>query len=183
MGSRDRIEDHPEELDLLDYLSGQLPREASDQIRRHVGQCRACQRTMGDLSVTVDELDRLPTISIPHDSLYAPEPSRTRARTRLVGLPGVAILVAGVAAISAVLADGGGNPTAPSSVALTMRSATGFADTVRHVAATDASGVRIAYDFTAEEWVVVVPGKRFAATVAALRALPRGDVRVVVATR
>ena len=66
MSAREPV--HPEELLLLDYVIGQLPDETRDQIKRHVSGCRACRRTIDDLILTVDELDRLPTMAIPHDS-------------------------------------------------------------------------------------------------------------------
>ena len=67
--SRDILPEHPAELTLLDYLVGHLPPDVADQIRRHVSSCRACRRTIAELSLTVDELDRLPTVPIPHDAI------------------------------------------------------------------------------------------------------------------
>jgi len=110
MSSRDKLPDHPAELTLLDYLIGQLPPEASDQIRRHVSACRACRRTIADLSLTVDELDRLPTVAIPHDTLGfgIDRPASSRRLTRL--LPALAVLL-GAAAVLATLGVGrGGSP-------------------------------------------------------------------------
>jgi anti-sigma factor RsiW len=110
MSSRDKLPDHPAELTLLDYLIGQLPPEASDQIRRHVSACRACRRTIADLSLTVDELDRLPTVAIPHDTLGfgVDRPPASRRLTRL--LPALAVLL-GAAAVLATLGVGrGGSP-------------------------------------------------------------------------
>jgi anti-sigma factor RsiW len=78
MSSREPV--HPEELLLLDYVIGQLPDETRDQIKRHVAGCRACRRTIDDLILTVDELDRLPTMAIPHDS--PAELAAARARPR-----------------------------------------------------------------------------------------------------
>src|SRR6476469_528421 len=72
---------HPEELLLLDYVIGQLPAETRDQIKRHVSACRACSRTIDDLILTVDELDRLPTMPIPHDSPAAIRPPRLRPKS------------------------------------------------------------------------------------------------------
>jgi anti-sigma factor RsiW len=103
MTSRDRIPDHPEELMLLDYLVGQLTPEASHEIQRHVASCRACRRTIADLSMTVDELDRLPTFAIPHDSppgLMRPRPRPQRPLRRL--LPLVAVLLAATITVLAI---------------------------------------------------------------------------------
>ena len=77
--SREILPEHPAELTLLDYLVGHLPPDRSDQIRRHVSACRACRRTIAELSLTVDELDRLPTVPIPHDTVPG-SPSRPRRR-------------------------------------------------------------------------------------------------------
>ena len=73
---------HPEELLLLDYVIGQLPAETRDQIKRHVAACRACSRTIDDLILTVDELDRLPTMAIPHDSPAELAAARARPASR-----------------------------------------------------------------------------------------------------
>jgi hypothetical protein len=183
MGHRDRIEDHPEELDLLDYLFGQLPREASDQIRKHVGACRACQRTMGDLSVTVDELDRLPTITIPHDSLYADEDVAAPRRSRLTLLPAIAILVAGVLALAMLVVERTAAPGSRPSAALTILSVDDLRATLTRASGSRSSELRLAYDFTSREWLVLAPRGRFAAIVSGLEALPRGGVHVAIVER
>ena len=78
--SRDILPEHPAELTLLDYLVGHLPPDVSDQIRRHVSSCRACRRTIAELSLTVDELDRLPTVADParRDRRSTPPPPAPR---------------------------------------------------------------------------------------------------------
>ncbi len=81
MSAREPV--HPEELLLLDYVIGQLPDETRDQIKRHVAGCRACRRTIDDLILTVDELDRLPTMAIPHDSPAELAAARSRPRSRI----------------------------------------------------------------------------------------------------
>ena len=183
MAPRDRIEDHhPEELDLLDYLFGHLPREASDQIRKHIGACRACQRTIGDLSVTVDELDRLPTIAIPHDSLHGHEVPRPSRRSRLVALPAIAILAAGALAMAAFGIDRGGQDVAPATT-VTILSVGDLTATVRRASGAQAAEARIAFDTVSSEYVVLAPRGRLRAVVAALQELPRGAVRVDVAER
>jgi anti-sigma factor RsiW len=92
MSSREPV--HPEELLLLDYVIGQLPDETRDQIKRHVAGCRACRRTIDDLILTVDELDRLPTMAIPHDSPAELAAARARPRSRIrYFVPALAIVL------------------------------------------------------------------------------------------
>jgi anti-sigma factor RsiW len=113
MSSRDLLPDHPADLTLLEYLVGDLPTDASDRIRRHVAACRGCRRTIAELSLTVDELDRLPTVPIPHDAMAFGEEERARPFRRVLRLlPIVAILLA-VAGVVGVLGAGGGREPAP----------------------------------------------------------------------
>lgn len=102
MSSRDLLPDHPAELTLLEYLVGDLPDETSDRIRRHVAACRACRRTIADLSLTVDELDRLPTLPRQHEAVArhetAPEPRPFRA-TRVLTIVAVLLAAVGVAVV------------------------------------------------------------------------------------
>ena len=114
MSSRDLLPDHPAELTLLEYLVGDLPAEACDRIRRHVASCRPCRRTIADLSLTVDELDRLPTVPIPHDTPTAAREAVGGLRLTRV-LPVLAVLVA-VGAVLGVLGfqrDARPQPVAP----------------------------------------------------------------------
>jgi anti-sigma factor RsiW len=102
---------HPEELLLLDYVIGQLPAETRDQIKRHVASCRACSRTIDDLILTVDELDRLPTMPIPHDSPADLRPPRLRPKSRIrwfVPVLGIVLL-----ALLALVTFGGGRNGKP----------------------------------------------------------------------
>jgi hypothetical protein len=102
MSSRDLLPDHPAELTLLEYLVGDLPDETSDRIRRHVAACRACRRTIADLSMTVDELDRLPTVHRPHEApvpleeLPGPRPFRA---ARILTIVAVLVAAVGVAVV------------------------------------------------------------------------------------
>jgi anti-sigma factor RsiW len=102
MSSRDLLPDHPAELTLLEYLVGDLPDETSDRIRRHVAACRACRRTIADLSLTVDELDRLPTVHRPHEvpvpleELPGPRPFRA---ARILTIVAVLVAAVGVAVV------------------------------------------------------------------------------------
>jgi hypothetical protein len=112
MTPRDRIPEHPGELVLLDYLVGQLPDEMKDQVRRHVGSCRACRQTMQDLSTIVDDFDRLPMVAIPHDSprgLTLPFRRRSRLRTILPGALLLAIALTATIVIGVFRAE----PSAP----------------------------------------------------------------------
>jgi anti-sigma factor RsiW len=102
---------HPEELLLLDYVIGQLPAETRDQVKRHVASCRACSRTIDDLILTVVELDRLPTMPIPHDSPADLRPPRLRPKSRIrwfVPVLGVVLL-----ALLALVTFGGGRNAKP----------------------------------------------------------------------
>jgi anti-sigma factor RsiW len=108
--SRDILPEHPAELTLLDYLIGHLPPDVSDQIRRHVSSCRACRRTIAELSLTVDELDRLPTVPIPHDAVGDREGRRQRRRgSRLLRLLPALVLVGAAGSVLATFRLGGGN--------------------------------------------------------------------------
>ncbi len=112
MSSREPV--HPEELLLLDYVIGQLPDETRDQIKRHVAGCRACRRTIDDLILTVDELDRLPTMAIPHDSPAELAAARVRPRSRIrYFVPVLAlVLFALLALVTLGGSRGGAKPTA-----------------------------------------------------------------------
>ncbi len=113
MSSRDLLPDHPAELTLLEYLVGDLPDETSDRIRRHVAACRACRRTIADLSMTVDELDRLPTVPLVHEIHVAPEegpaPRPFRA-ARILTIVAVILAAVGVAVVLRLNEPDGGTP-------------------------------------------------------------------------
>lgn len=107
MSAREPV--HPEELILLDYVIGQLPDETRDQIKRHVAGCRACRRTIDDLILTVDELDRLPTMAIPHDSPAEMAAARTRPRSRIrFFVPALAIVLFALLALVTLGGSRGG---------------------------------------------------------------------------
>lgn len=113
--SRDILPEHPAELTLLDYLVGHLPPDVSDQIRRHVSSCRACRRTIAELSLTVDELDRLPTVPIPHDAIADPRRQRPRRGGRFIRILPAVVLVGAAASVLATfrLGSEGAQPQAP----------------------------------------------------------------------
>jgi Putative zinc-finger len=121
MSSREPV--HPEELLLLDYVIGQLPDETRDQIKRHVAGCRACRRTIDDLILTVDELDRLPTMAIPHDSPAELAAARARPRSRIrFFVPALAIvLFALLALVTLGGSRGGAKPTAMQTFSVDLR--------------------------------------------------------------
>ena len=111
MSSREPV--HPEELLLLDYVIGQLPDETRDQIKRHVAGCRACRRTIDDLILTVDELDRLPTMAIPHDSPAELAAARARPRSRIrFFVPALAIVLFALLALVTLGGSRGGTQAA-----------------------------------------------------------------------
>ncbi len=112
MSAREPV--HPEELLLLDYVIGQLPDETRDQIKRHVAGCRACRRTIDDLILTVDELDRLPTMAIPHDSPAELAAARTRPRSRIrFFVPALAIVLFALLALVTLGGSRGGTAKPP----------------------------------------------------------------------
>ena len=108
--SRDILPEHPAELALLDYLVGHLPPDVSDQIRRHVSSCRACRRTIAELSLTVDELDRLPTVPIPHDAIAEARRHRQRRGGRLIRILPAVVLVGAAASVLATFRLGSEDP-------------------------------------------------------------------------
>ena len=112
MSAREPV--HPEELLLLDYVIGQLPDETRDQIKRHVAGCRACRRTIDDLILTVDELDRLPTMAIPHDSPAELAAARARPRSRVrYFVPALAIVLFALLALVTLGGSRGGTTKQP----------------------------------------------------------------------
>ena len=120
---------HPEELLLLDYVIGQLPAETRDQIKRHVSACRACSRTIDDLILTVDELDRLPTMPIPHDTPAEVRPARLRPKSRIRWfVPALGGVLLGLLAL---VTFGGGHASPRPDSARTLRVAVPGADELR----------------------------------------------------
>lgn len=115
-----RVEDqdetaiHPAEVTLLDYVVGDLEHERSAEIRRHVAGCSECRERIVQLSLAMDELDRLPSAGIPHDVLGAVRPPARRAG-RIVP---IALLVAAGLGVVALFQVGGlqsGEPQATGS--------------------------------------------------------------------
>jgi hypothetical protein len=105
------ISEHPDDIILLDYVEGMLQGQASDSVRRHIATCRACRRTLAELSDTVSELERLPTAEIPHDALGRPgRAGMLRALARFVP-----VVLAATALVCAILftRSGAGRKHAP----------------------------------------------------------------------
>ena len=96
---------HPEEVLLLDYVVGDLAPDSSDAIRRHVERCADCRERIVDLAMEMDEIDRLPTVAIPHDMLRGVLPDG--ARRRLSPLLPVIVLLAVGCGIFALFQIGG----------------------------------------------------------------------------
>ena len=173
MSSRDLLPDHPAELTLLEYLVGDLPDETSDRIRRHVAACRACRRTIADLSLTVDELDRLPTLPMPHDTPLAadvtPGPRPFRA-ARILTI--VAVLVAAVGvAIVLRLNEPAGGPPRTTRFALRLPATQAGAETAIRDALSPTATVRVS--FTQREPRLVVVNVAKGDLDATLRDLPQ----------
>ena len=104
-----RVEDqdetaiHPAEVTLLDYVVGELEHERSAEIRRHVAGCSECRERIVQLSLAMDELDRLPSAGIPHDVLGSARPTGRRA-SRVIP---IALLVAAGLGVVALFQVGG----------------------------------------------------------------------------
>ena len=119
---------HPAELQLLDYVEGSLAGEELKGLRRHIGECSACQQTLRELSHAVDVLDRLPTVELPGDAVRARQ-ARNRRRLLTRALPIFAIVVAAGAVVQELRPSTAGpatpstarrpDPTALSSISVT----------------------------------------------------------------
>ncbi len=181
MSSREPV--HPEELLLLDYLIGQLPAETSDQVRRHVAGCRACRRTIADLSLTVDELDRLPTVVIPHDAPGGAVGSRRPPRARLRSyLPATAVVLIAIAVFTALgLGRQAPPPTPPTSRVVSLSLPDGLTSlrTLLPRVVEDAP-VYVRADRAIDEYILLVPADVIPEVADRLEAEPPGPDRVYV---
>ena len=168
---------HPEELLLLDYVIGQLPAETRDQIKRHVSACRACSRTIDDLILTVDELDRLPTMPIPHDSPADIRPPRLRPKSRIRWF--VPVLGAVLLGLLALVTFGGGSRgggTRPKDDVQTIKVAVGGAPELQQAVGQSAVVLNNGGAYV----VITAPGDA-AAVEQAVRDLGPGLQRVIIA--
>ena len=87
------VDEHPEEVALLDYVVGDLAPDSSDAIRHHVERCADCRERIVDLAMEMDAIDRLPTVAIPHDVLRGVLPDAPRRWRAL--LPVMVLLAVG----------------------------------------------------------------------------------------
>jgi|tagenome__1003787_1003787.scaffolds.fasta_scaffold19791801_2 anti-sigma factor RsiW len=164
---------HPEELLLLDYVIGQLPSETRDQIKRHVAACRACSRTIDDLILTVDELDRLPTMPIPHDSPADLRPPRLRPKSRIRWfVPALGVVLLGLLAL---VTFGGGHASPRPDSARTLRVTVADAAHLRSTVGADAVVVQ-----SGGGYVVVTSPSSYNGVVQSVQELGVGPRRVVV---
>jgi anti-sigma factor RsiW len=163
---------HPEELLLLDYVIGQLPAETRDQIKRHVSACRACSRTIDDLILTVDELDRLPTMPIPHDTPADVRPARLRPKSRIRWfVPALGVVLLGLLAL---VTFGGGHATPRPDSARTLRVAVPGVDELRTAVGDD--GVVVA---SGGGYVVVTTPGHYDDVIDSVQSFGPGPRRVV----
>ncbi len=94
---------HPQEVVLLDYVVGELGPDTSDAIRRHVDSCPDCRERIVTLAMSMDEIDRLPVVGIPHDLLLGSLKrgrERTPSRRSVRSLPWIALALAVVGVIA-----------------------------------------------------------------------------------
>ena len=109
--------EHPEEVALLDYVTGELEPGTSDAIRRHVDGCADCRDRIVGLAMDMDAIDRLPTIAIPHDVVRGALGARfVPPRSRLVRALPLAVLGVVLLGVVALFEVGGlrGDLAAPS---------------------------------------------------------------------
>jgi hypothetical protein len=136
---------HPAELQLLDYVEGSLAGEELRGLRRHITTCSACQETLRELSHAVDVLERLPTVSIPHDGMRA-APHRNRHRMWMRAAPILAIVLAAGAVVQELRPSSAESPTksAAAAAAAAERPQFSSARVVAHVsvAGNDSAGIR-----------------------------------------
>ncbi len=164
---------HPEELLLLDYVIGQLPSETRDQIKRHVAACRACSRTIDDLILTVDELDRLPTMPIPHDSPVDVRPPRLRPKSRIRWfVPALGVVLLGLLAL---VTFGGGHASPRPDSARTLKVAVPDVDHLRSAVGAEAVVVQ-----SGGGYVVITSPGNYNGVVQSVQDLGVGPRRVVV---
>jgi hypothetical protein len=122
------IEPHPHELELLDYVEDELPRERRRAVGAHVDSCPACRATVAELEGARAALRAAPELELPAehrrriDAALGREGPERRARAprrRLLAvLAAAAVLAAVVAGIVGVTggrddSPAGGDAAAP----------------------------------------------------------------------
>jgi anti-sigma factor RsiW len=94
------ITEHPADIVLLDYVEGSLRGDASESVRRHIATCRACRRTLAEISTAISELERLPTAEVPP---YEVGQRRSRRRLIAIALRFVPVVLAAAALAVAIV--------------------------------------------------------------------------------
>ena len=130
---------HPAELQLLDYVEGTLAGEELKGLRRHIGDCSACQQTLRELSHAVDVLERLPTVELPRDAIRARQ-ARNRRRLLTRALPIFAIVVAAGAVVQELRPSAAGPSAARATPARPAHAVVGLGHDARLVGQLRASG-------------------------------------------
>src|SRR4051812_23815213 len=101
------ITEHPADTVLLDYVEGVLRGDESESVRRHIATCRACRRTLAEISSAISEVERLPTAELPRADLGS---RSSRWRLIRVGLRFVPVALAALALAFAFLFTRPGSP-------------------------------------------------------------------------
>jgi hypothetical protein len=123
---------HPAEIQLLDYVEGSLAGDELKGLRKHIGECSACQQTLRELSHAVDVLDRLPTVETPAEAHRARQ-ARNRRRLLTRALPIFAIVVAAGAVVQELRPSAAG-PSSARSAGRTDRPVLSSVTVTTHVA-------------------------------------------------
>jgi anti-sigma factor RsiW len=195
-------ETHPHDIELFEYLEGELPAARRDEIAAHIAACDVCAEQVELATAGRQALQGVGLTELPQGrrdeilrNLPRQEPERT-LRER-VGFPkgllvGLAVLLV-VAAFTAVLVKGGGNSTESSAGATGAGAAeatsTGGGLDAAHAADLSASGSpeavaeelqRRGFKASVQQDRVVVHGATKAQVREALADRGPGDVEVVV---
>jgi anti-sigma factor RsiW len=127
---------HPAELQLLDYVEGSLSGDELRSMRRHVGECAACQETLRELTHAVDVLDRLPTVGAPDGNARLRQ-ARNRRRLLRRALPIFAIVVAAGAVVQELRPSATGSAPSESRTPITFRPKVQSVSLVAHAGASE----------------------------------------------
>ncbi len=110
---------HPNEIELFEYVEGDLAAPEAATVRSHVEACAACAATIAELEIARDALRASPLLELPAErlgELVADLPEREREPRRLLGrfsprqlaVTLVPVAAAAVAAIVVVSTTGDG---------------------------------------------------------------------------